>query len=181
MRVSPLKSFLSESALSSCLPSSCSFPAWRRLTPAWDNRFFSWLQSRSSSDWTTLGLNLSAYVLQTQGKTLVLHCFWFTNSSTAPCWALTPCWWRVFAAAVWRPPSGQCWAETRQVFAGAGGAAPAWSPSRRAGTAHWAAHWRWPETHPLAGSERSMQTQSPAGGAAELLRWQMKRSKKGVK
>ena len=91
--------------------------------------------------------------------------------------SLTRCWWPVSAAGEWTPPSGPCWAGTHRVSAAAGGAAPAWSPCHRAETARWAAHLKWPGRHPPAGSGRSAQTRSPAGGAAELLGWREKRGR----
>lgn len=135
---SPLISFFSVSAPSSCFLLSRSLPEDRRLTPAWDSRFFSWLHSRSSSDCTTLGLNLSAYVLETHRQTHMKQ-----SSPYARMWrvykgALTRCWWRESAADEWMPPWGQCWAETLQVSAAAGVAAPAWSPSHTAVTERWA-------------------------------------------
>lgn len=167
----PLKSFFSESLPSSCFLLSLSFPEDRRLTPAWDSRFFSWLHSRSSSDCTTLGLNLSAYVLETHRETqLKQTCIISEQINSIVCeGALTQYWWRVSAADVWTPPWGQCWAATLQVSAAAGVADPEWSQSHRAATTHWADHWKLPRRRPLADNEHSVQKQSPAGGAAGLL------------
>lgn len=140
---SPLKSFFSESALSSCLLLSWSFPDERRLTPAWDSRFFSWLHSRSSSDCTTFGLNLSAYVLlfhRHKGIVSVnLSLSWMKGVQM---WRFTQCWWPGSAAGAWMPPWGRYWAGTLQISAAAGAVDPAWSLSRTAGTEHWAGHWR---------------------------------------
>ena len=62
----PLKSLFSVSPLESIFfPSSSSSPSPKEAisnTPAWDNKFFNWLQSRSNKDWTKLNCRLSLIV-----------------------------------------------------------------------------------------------------------------------
>lgn len=95
----------------------------------------------------------------------------------------TRCWWPGSATGAWMPPWGRYWAGTLQISAAAGAVDPAWSLSRKAGTEHWAGHWRWPRRRPPVGSERSVQTLSPTGGAVGLLGWRwnfFKKSKKST-